>query len=112
MQKSTPSHEFDVNVNAKSELCISGYINLNNVTDACAQGKSLIDTLNAVNVNLADLKDADSSILALMVEWIRSAKVQNKNIIFNNTPKFLLDLERVSGLDVIIPMVKPLEFHQ
>lgn len=112
MQKAILSPNFNVSVNANDELCISGRIDLNNVTAACAQGSGLIDTLSKVTVNLSGLTDADSSILALMVEWIRSAKKQNKDIIFNNSPQFLLDLGRVSGLDAILPISKPLEFHQ
>jgi phospholipid transport system transporter-binding protein len=102
---------FQIAINAKQDLAVSGRIDLTNVVQACATGKNLIDTLNTVRVDLSGLEHADSSSLAMLVDWIRSAKVQHKNIVLYNLPPFLLDLGRVCGLDSILPINKPLEFH-
>lgn len=101
------NHEgFHINIGAKQELCVSGSIDLTNVKDACNIGMNLISTLNSVQVNLSGVRHADSSSLAMLVEWIRSSKQQHKNITLSNMPQFMLDLGRVCGLDAILPIKK------
>jgi anti-anti-sigma factor len=103
--------EYKLSINAQDILCVSGRIDLNNVIKACAEGRELIDTLAAVRVDLSGLEQADSTSLAMLIDWVRSAKAQHKDIGFSNMPQFMLDLGRVCGLDTILPIDKVLEFH-
>lgn len=98
-------HEgYNININAKQELCVSGCIDMANVKEACNSGLNLINTLNPVRVDLSAVRYADSSSLAMLIEWIRSAKQQHKEIMLSNMPQFMLDLGRVCGLDAILPI--------
>lgn len=105
------SQYYNITINNRQELCVTGRIELSNVMQACASGKALIDMVSKVSVNLLGLEYADSSTLAMLVDWVRSAKVQHKDIVFYNVPQRVLDLSRVCGLDYILPIDKPLEFH-
>ena len=105
------SQLFEMTVSAKQELCISGRIDITNVAQACATGERLIDSLNSVQVDLSGVVYADSSSLAMLIDFIRNAKQQHKDILFCNMPQFMLDLGRVCGLDSILPINKPLKFH-
>lgn len=101
---------FNISINSKQEIFVAGRIDLNNVVAACAAGKNLIDTLSTVRIDLSGVEYADSSSLAMLVDWIRSAKTQHKDIMVCKMPQFMLDLGRVCGLDSILPLGKPLKF--
>lgn len=105
------SQLFEMSVNSKQELCVSGRIDLTNVAQACSVGEKLIDSLSRVQVDLSGIVYADSSSLAMLIEFIRCAKQQQKDVVFYNMPQFMLDLGRVCGLDFILPINKPLKFH-
>ncbi len=102
---------FQAVLNPEQTVCLSGRIDLTNVVDACTQVKQLILRLNKIRIDLSGLEYVDSSSLALLVECIRAAKAEHKDITFCNMPQFMLDLGRVCGLDTILPINKPLQFH-
>ena len=104
-------NDFTFSINASQQLCVAGSIDLGNVKEACAAGANLIHGLSSVQVDLSGINYADSSSLAMLVDWIRVAKEQHKDIKFMNMPQFMLDLGRVCGLDAILPIGKSLEFH-
>ena len=92
-------------------MCVSGKIDLTNVKDTCAIGRQLIDKLSVVQVDLSGIEQADSSSLAMLIDWLRTARSQHKDIKFGNMPQFMLDLGRVCGLDTVLPLEKFLKFH-
>lgn len=102
---------FHIKVNPRNELCVSGRIDIANVAQASLLGIAIIDTINPVRIDLSEVEHADSSSLAMLVEWIRNAKNQHKDVIVINMPQFMLDLGRVCGLDAILPIDKTLKFH-
>jgi anti-anti-sigma factor len=102
---------FHIKVNSQNELCVSGRIDLANVAAASLLGIAVIETINPVRIDLSGIKYADSSSLAMLVAWIRNAKVQHKDVTVINMPQFMLDLGRVCGLDAILPIDKTLKFH-
>jgi anti-anti-sigma factor len=102
---------FQINVNPKNELCVSGRIDIANVAQASLLGSAVISSINPVRIDLSGVQYADSSCLAMLVAWIRNAKVQHKDVILINMPQFMLDLGRVCGLDAILPIDRTLKFH-
>src|SRR5690242_2980347 len=100
-----------LSLNAREEICLSGRIDLNNVKDLCLQGLELIDRMSTVRVNLAAVTQVDSSSLAMLIDWIRKARTQHKDIVLINMPQTMLDLGRVCGLDTILPIDKPLKWQ-
>lgn len=102
---------FEVKMNDKQEICISGRIDLNNVLRIQAEINPLLQKSHSICINLAEIKSVDSSSLALLVECIRYAKREHKEIMLSNMPQFMLDLGRVCGLDIVFPINKPIYFH-
>lgn len=96
--------DYQLSVNAQNILCVAGNIYLSNVEAACNAGIKIISTLPIVQVDLSGIKDADSGSMAMLVEWLRTAKQQQKDIVFNNMPHFMQDLGRVCGLDAVLPV--------
>ncbi len=102
---------FNISVNSINELCVIGRIDIANVAEACLLGISIISTMKTVRIDLSGLQYADSSSLAMLVAWIRKAKMQHKDVTLISMPRFMLDLGRVCGLDVILPIDNTLKFH-
>lgn len=50
----------------------------------------------------APLKQFDSSVLALMLAWQRTAQAQNQRIIFQNVPDKLAGLAQVYGINKLL----------
>jgi len=55
--------------------------------------------------NLSKVNKTDSAGLALLVEWLALAKKSKQALYFQDIPKQMLDIARVSGLDDILPIV-------
>lgn len=106
-----PNGHVRVTLNAKQEICLAGRIDLTNVVAACAEVTQLLQNQQNIRIDLAAIESADSSSLALLIECIRYAKQQHKEITFSNVPPFILGLSRVCGLESILPIDKPLVFH-
>ncbi len=81
------------------------------MAQVCYDAKRLMASLKHVRIDLSGIQYADSSSLAMLVECIRYAKSQHKDILFCNMPQFMVDLGRVCGLDSILPIHNPLRFH-
>lgn len=59
-----------------------------------------------ITFDLAKVKHADSAGLALMLEWLRLAKVAEKNIKFVKIPAQLLNLTEITGLSHILTLTE------
>lgn len=59
---------------------------------------------DTVVVDLTDVTRADSAGLVLLVEWLRAAQHQNRQVVFRNIPGPLLAIARVSNLDTLLPL--------
>ena len=90
---------------------LKGRLSFNSVPLLWSQYKDdlLADTSSSIEIDLSRLKRSDSSGLALLIEWYRSAEQHHKSIIFSNVPAQMMDIARVSELDKILPIVKPRE---
>jgi phospholipid transport system transporter-binding protein len=87
---------------------LKGRLSFDSVPSLWSQHKDELfdDTSNSIEIDLSRLKRSDSSGLALLIEWYRSAEQHNKTIIFVNLPLQMWDIVRVSDLDKILPFVK------
>ena len=105
-----PNLPFVININSRNDLYVSGKLDIENVAEASVLGLEIINTMSFVRVDLSGVQYADSSSLAMLVDWIRNAKMQHKDIILVNMPRFMLDLVSVCCLDTILPIETPLKF--
>ena len=58
----------------------------------------------SLNIDLANVSSSDSAGLALLIDWMRLAKQDNKNIVFHNIPVQMLAMAHASGLDELLPL--------
>jgi phospholipid transport system transporter-binding protein len=66
------------------------------------EGRQLFDRSDAV-IDLARVSEVDSTGLAVMLEWIRSAQRQNHRLSFANIPDNLKSLADVYGVSELLP---------
>jgi phospholipid transport system transporter-binding protein len=88
----------------------TGYINVcgdltfATVNDLLISSRRVFTPITALDIDLADVSCSDSAGLALLIDWMRLAKQQNKNILFHNIPAQMLAMAHASGLDELLPL--------
>jgi ABC-type transporter Mla MlaB component len=86
-------------------LILTGPINFNTVMKIYHQGLYFINKhLGDIVVDLKDISNGDSSILALLSAWIRYTITQQKQIRFIHLPESLKHLMQLSGLEMVFPI--------
>lgn len=88
--------------NAAQCLRVKGDLTLDVVVEYIEQSKSLFNDLEAIRIDLSNVSRSDSAGLALLVRWMREAKDNNKNIVFEHMPAQMMAMAEASGLDAIL----------
>ena len=86
-------------------LYVTGELNFATVPALLEQGNALLAARAGARVSL-DLRAVtrgDSAGLALLIEWMRTARRHGSAIEFRNIPPQMLAIARVSGLDGVLP---------
>jgi phospholipid transport system transporter-binding protein len=60
-----------------------------------------MEAQESITIDLAGVPRADSAGLALMLEWLRQARHNNRTLTFTHIPARLQDLIDVSGLSAL-----------
>lgn len=95
-------HHAEVKVDGEA-LKISGDLDFGNVMSVYKKSLDYFTSeLKALTVDFSGLKTTNSAALALIIDWIRLAKKQNKSIQFAHLSSDIISLEKASGLDKII----------
>lgn len=56
----------------------------------------------ALTVDLSDVTDVDSAGLALLIEWLRQARAEQRTVTFRGIPDKLLAIARLSGVEALL----------
>ncbi len=83
-------------------IIVSGPVTLANVTGVLRQGS---DELRAGvrTIDLGEVTELDSSLLAVLLAWMREAKRNESEVSFANLPEGLLTIARLYGVDELLP---------
>ena len=74
---------------------ISGLINFDTVTQLYEQAAVLLHGQDKVRLDFSAVTHADSSAIALLLNWLRVAKRENKSFTFVNLPGQLIEMANV-----------------
>jgi phospholipid transport system transporter-binding protein len=85
-------------------LVVSGELVFQTVMTVWEASLPLLANQSALQFDLAGVTLSNSAGVALILEWMKFAKLHNKVIKFHNTPAQLLSIISVSGLET---MLKP-----
>ncbi|MBV1875674.1 MAG: STAS domain-containing protein [Cycloclasticus sp.] len=91
--------------NEEGIIDVSGTLGFGLVADLLLSSRHFFAGQGDLVFNLAGVEKADSAGLALLVEWMVMAERSGRAICFQEMPKQMLDIARVSGLDEILPIV-------
>lgn len=81
---------------------VSGVLNAATVTDLLKQSRERFAGVPQVEVDLAAVTEGDSAGLALLLEWLRQARLAKQEIHFRNMPAQIGALARISEVDDLL----------
>ena len=81
---------------------VEGSVTVDNVSAMTAQGTALLDAPRLI-VDLAAVGEVDSSIVSMLLEWLRVASQHNGQLQFINQPESLKSLVQLYGVSEFIP---------
>ena len=85
-----------------SRIAVSGPVTLANVARVLEEGYAQIREA-ADTVELAEVPELDSSLLALLLAWLREARRLGRALEFANLPPGLATIARVYGVVDLLP---------
>lgn len=83
-------------------MVISGAVTLGNVAALLDEGRRQVDE-GARTVDLGEVGDMDSALLALLLAWLREARARGHSLQFVRPPEALRTIARLYGVDELVP---------
>ena len=84
-------------------LKLSGPVTLANVAQVLEEGLQQIRD-GARTIDLGEVTELDSSLLAMLLAWLREAKRRNSELAFANLPQGLETIAQLYGVDGLLPV--------
>jgi phospholipid transport system transporter-binding protein len=82
--------------------CVNGVLHFTTVTSLLSEGSAAIGNGRAAIIDLAGVKDSDSSGLALLIEWLSIARASSRSLRYENIPAQLHQLARLSEVEELL----------
>ena len=83
-------------------MVVGGAVTLANVSRVLEEGRQHLKE-GVRTVDLSEVTDIDSSLLAAMLAWLREAKQSKHELAFSNVPPALATIARLYGVDELFP---------
>ena len=87
-------------------IIVSGPVTLANAARLLEEGRRHLEE-GAQSVDLGEVTEMDSSLLALLLAWLRDAKARKQEVSFSNLPASLQTIARLYGVDSLLPAAAP-----
>jgi phospholipid transport system transporter-binding protein len=84
-------------------MVVGGPVTLANVADVLEEGRRHLAEGVRV-VDLSEVTEMDSSLLAALFAWLRDAKAKEAEISFTHLPEGLSTIARLYGVDGLLPV--------
>jgi phospholipid transport system transporter-binding protein len=84
-------------------MVLGGPVTLANVASMLAMGRQHLEEGVRI-VDLAEVTEMDSSLLALLLAWLREAKAKSRELSFANMPEALHTIARLYGVEELLPL--------
>ena len=86
----------------KDVIRVSGDLDFDNVMRLCQKAKDLFSKYDELVFDFSSVTSSSSAGLAMIVDWIKEAHLQQKPIRFINLSKDIHSIARASGLEALI----------
>ena len=84
-------------------IVVSGPVTLANVAQLLEEGRRHFAE-GAATVDLSEVTEMDSALLALSLAWLREAREAKRELTFANPPEALQTLSRLYGVETLLPV--------
>jgi len=85
---------------------LSGDLGFIAAADLLQRGRAAFAGHRSVRIDLSEVSDADSAGLAVLLQWVREARREGRELFFAHLPKRLADLARISGVSDFVPVAR------
>jgi phospholipid transport system transporter-binding protein len=85
-------------------IVLSGPVTLANAGRVLEEGRQHLAE-GARVIDLSEVSELDSSLLALLLAWLRDAQSRQRELGFTNLPDSLRTIARLYGVDGMLPVV-------
>jgi phospholipid transport system transporter-binding protein len=95
-------HKADFELQEGERSRVNGVLHFTTVTSLLGEGSAAIGKGRAAVIDLAGVKDSDSSGLALLIEWLSIARAERRGLRYENIPVQLQQLARLSEVEELL----------
>jgi phospholipid transport system transporter-binding protein len=88
-----------------ARMTLTGPVTLANVASVLEEGRRHLQE-GARQVDLGEVTEMDSALLALLLAWLREAREGKREIAFTNLPESLQTIARLYGVDEFLSAAK------
>jgi phospholipid transport system transporter-binding protein len=78
---------------------VDGDLTFSTIDKQTVKSSDFLTSAKEITVDLGRVALTDSAGLALMIEWLKHARAKRTHLRFQNVPKQLLTLAKLSGFD-------------
>jgi phospholipid transport system transporter-binding protein len=83
-------------------ILLSGPVTLANVASVLEEGRRHLEE-GVQTVDVGEVSELDSSLLALLLAWLREARAKERPLEFANLPEALRTIARLYGVEGLLP---------
>ncbi len=87
-------------------MIVGGPVTLANVAAVLEDGQRHLDE-GVRTVDLGEVTEMDSSLLAALLAWLRDARSKERELSFANLPEGLQTIARLYGVERLLPIAGP-----
>ena len=84
-------------------MVVGGPVTLANVAAVLEEGQRHLDE-GVRTVDLSEVTEMDSSLLAALLAWMRDARSKERELAFANLPEGLQTIARLYGVERLLPL--------
>ncbi len=85
-------------------FALQGELNLSTVGTLLKESRRLFQHQPPAWIDLAGVSHCDSAGVALLVEWLRQARTDGRDLKFANSTPQMLEIVKVTNLDMLLPL--------
>ena len=85
-------------------FALQGALNLATVGALLKESRRLFQQQPPDWIDLAGVSHCDSAGVALLVEWLRQARIEGRELRFTNPPPQMREIIKVTDLDALLPL--------
>ena len=83
-------------------MTVSGPVTLTNAVRILEEGRQHLHE-GVRTVDLSEVSEMDSSLLAVLLAWLRDARAHRREVRFTNPPESLTTIAKLYGVDKLLP---------